>query len=184
MSRKVFRGKHGMILMPRQTAMQLILHAPKYLPKKYQKAGVTMVMPEPAALAWLDALKNSEALGYQRCQGALFDGKNGFCCLGIEQDVNYGAVEVDNYESEKSDDPNVFCSYPTLQYLLYTNKMFYNASGIVNTNPAVKYENTWTTAGALNDEHKLSFPEIGKLLRPHIAVYQPLPQDIVRHDTP
>ena len=62
--------------------------------------------------------------------------------------------------------------------------MFYNASGIVNTNPAVKYENTWTTAGALNDEHKLSFPEIGKLLRPHNAVYKPLPQDLVRHDTP
>ena len=187
MSRKVFRGKHGMILMPRQTAMQCInsVDVPgAKLPYKYMVAGVTMILPEPEALAWLDALKNSDALGYCRVPGVLHDGKNGFCCLGVEQDTNYGAVEVDDWEAVKSNDPNVFGSYPSFEYLHYTRKMFYNARGTPANNPSVKLEDVWMTAGALNDNEMMPFPEIGKILRNHIAVYKPLPQDLVRHDTP
>lgn len=150
------------------------------LPQRYIDAKVTMVFPEPAAIAWIAALHSGE---YKQTRGTLCRASiGGMCCLGVEQDVNYGLIEVNPDETDEEHVRN-FAGYPSENYLQYTRKAFFDACGERGNVPSVLYNGRWETVANLNDDKKLSFPKIAEVVRPHIAVYPALPHDLVRHDT-
>lgn len=162
--------------------------ADSVLPQKYVAAGVTIIMAEPQALAWINALTSGK---YQQARMTLCDDDGGFCCLGVEQDVNYGMVEVARGPDSSPTMWHLadYEGYPTSVYLKYTRKAYFDSKGMLDCSPTLQYKNepggkgVWRSASNLNDDNKLPFPVIAELLRKHMAVYTPLPEDLVRHDT-
>jgi len=194
---KIHRNKDGFVIIPRSIALKVIHASPREklyrLPKKYVAAGVRIVMAEPHAYAWINALECGEE--HSQATSVLCDGKGGFCCLGVEQDVNYGMVEVSaDYDDAQSPqeylDTLDYITYPTDEYLRYTNKMYFNERGVPTNNPVLNLQSLDVpdgfkedSASELNDSRRLGFKEIAALLRNHMGVYIPFPQDLVRHDT-
>ena len=178
------RGDHGLMLMPRSTAMMCLADPMSRLPAKYVAKGVTIIMADVHAVAWLEAL---EAQTYKQGTGTLCTQDGKLCCLGVEQEVNFGAVERRSNSEElvaapaaPSRKPSRYTPSPA--YLTCTKKMYYDADGIRchDNNPAIKCKGTWMRASHLNDNERATFPQIAALLRNHIAVYPALPEDLVR----
>lgn len=60
---------------------------------------------------WVEALRSGE---YQQLQGALYDGKNSYCCLGVLQRVR--GTEVPTAHTDKDGDDDVWSDPDDFKY--------------------------------------------------------------------
>ena len=156
-----------MIKISRAIALKILRD--RMLPRRLV-GKVTIVMKESEALAWLAALRDGKQ---KQARGVLYRSSDaasehypvGFCCLGLEQAVNFGGkCEVDIHGR--------FRDIPSYDYLKLTNKAYFSMAGLYSRSPAVYAELQECSIGItqLNDGGT-SFSKIADLLENHMAVY-------------
>lgn len=130
------------------------------LPKYLREKGISIVMPEKDAKAWLKALRSGE---YSQAGGALHNANTGgLCCLGVQQHCKLkGYVEIEDV-SEK------FAEFPSKEYLRKNGIFYADESGRKSTNPYLM--EAGETAADMND-YGHTFTEIADDLEVSIAVY-------------
>lgn len=152
-----------MITIPRKTALRAIKNGrlPKYLVAK----GITVVMEYQDGNNWLDALRG-EYGAVNQAAGVLFNRQTkGFCCLGVEQSVNWGGKVEANADGEPQ-------SMPSFEYLEQTGKMYFDHRGQRCLAPTlVRGADGVTVDAASANDNGWSFVAIADALECLIATY-------------
>lgn len=135
------------------------------LPKYLREKGISIVMPEKDAKAWLKALRSGE---YSQVEGALHNANTGgFCCLGVQQHCKLkGYVEIADTVDAFGD--TEFAEFPSKEYLRKNGIFYADESGRKSTNPYLM--EAGETAADMND-YGHTFTEIADDLEVSIAVY-------------
>jgi hypothetical protein len=158
-----------------------------HLPPALVEEGYSILMPRDKAINWLKELRSGKYY-----QGHTFlhantatktvDFSDEFCCLGLEQAVNYGTVEYEADDQLDAIGVHMARALPSIEYLNEKGYRFFDESGSIIDNPYVKALKS--TVAELNDAggysadhdtytHNHNFAEMADILEKIILTYGP-----------